>query len=520
MEVLKAFVFNDIDHIVQTINDGDNILFKANDIAKVLDLGCIRTSIATFDESEKEVHTRHTLEGLQQMTFLTEVGVYRLLFQSRKPIARPFQKWVAQVVKTIREKGYYDLAQANAKLEEANNKHKELLINIGTQTRLTERASTHTALVNSSKSEDPLVYIGFIRDIDEESMLIKIGSTKNLKARAPQLIEEFGYMQIMHVFHVDMHIQFETLLQLHTQVKPLVYTEPIHNNHVSNREVFLMKNSDIATIVRIATWNAHKFKRDIQPELDHEVARWNNAVADMKKEGKVIVIPQLAEIIVVSSERKYTQARGNKIQRYSPDGKTLIQTYNGFADVYRDTTMASPCSAQLRNAAKNKHLYKSFRWAKLDRSHDDNTIQDIGDTIESRQVKHGFIAMINLASDCIMKVFPDMKSATTDRQHKSPAAISSAIKKMRPSGGHLFRMWHDCDEILQTAYLQNNTLPDPIVRGNSIVVQQIHPISKIVVATYSSVAHAIKIIKVSRKSIMDAIQEKRILHGHLWELKE
>ena len=43
------------------------------------------------------------------MMFLTEEGLYRLLMISRKPIARPFQKWVTKVLVAIRENGKYEL---------------------------------------------------------------------------------------------------------------------------------------------------------------------------------------------------------------------------------------------------------------------------------------------------------------------------------------------------------------------------------------------------------------------------
>jgi len=62
-------------------------LFRANDIAEILEMGNIRSTIQNFDKSEKVVHTMDTLGGSQQVTFLTEKGLYKILFKSRKPIA-------------------------------------------------------------------------------------------------------------------------------------------------------------------------------------------------------------------------------------------------------------------------------------------------------------------------------------------------------------------------------------------------------------------------------------------------
>ena len=109
MEVVKAFNSNNLHTeivIKGTINEP---LFRASDVGTVLEMGNIRTSINDFNDSEKVVHTMDTLGGSQQVTFLTEKGLYKVLFKSRKPIAEKFQNWVCEVIKEIRLNGVYDL---------------------------------------------------------------------------------------------------------------------------------------------------------------------------------------------------------------------------------------------------------------------------------------------------------------------------------------------------------------------------------------------------------------------------
>ena len=49
-------------------------------------------SITDFDESEKRaVSTTDSTGRMQEVTFLTEKGLYKVLFRSRKPIAQKFQ---------------------------------------------------------------------------------------------------------------------------------------------------------------------------------------------------------------------------------------------------------------------------------------------------------------------------------------------------------------------------------------------------------------------------------------------
>jgi prophage antirepressor-like protein len=46
-------------------------LFRANDIAEILEIANIRSTIQNFDKSEKVVNTIDTLGGTQHVTFLT-----------------------------------------------------------------------------------------------------------------------------------------------------------------------------------------------------------------------------------------------------------------------------------------------------------------------------------------------------------------------------------------------------------------------------------------------------------------
>ena len=52
-------------------------MFRASDIGVVLELSNIRATIVDFDESEKVVNKVDTLGGNQDVTFLTEKGLYR-----------------------------------------------------------------------------------------------------------------------------------------------------------------------------------------------------------------------------------------------------------------------------------------------------------------------------------------------------------------------------------------------------------------------------------------------------------
>ncbi len=87
--------------------DFENPLFLAKEVAKWIEHSNPRVMLQTVDEDEKVVNNVYTLGGNQETWFLTEDGVYEVLMQSRKPIAKKFKKEVKAILKSIRKHGIY-----------------------------------------------------------------------------------------------------------------------------------------------------------------------------------------------------------------------------------------------------------------------------------------------------------------------------------------------------------------------------------------------------------------------------
>ncbi len=110
MEIIKAFQNNELTIPINVQGTYEEPLFRASDIGIVLEISNIRTSIQDFDNSEKHgVHTMDIIGRNQETTFLTEKGLYKILFKSRKPIAKIFIDWVCEVIKEIRLNSKYQL---------------------------------------------------------------------------------------------------------------------------------------------------------------------------------------------------------------------------------------------------------------------------------------------------------------------------------------------------------------------------------------------------------------------------
>ena len=85
MEVVQAFNSNELHTEITIKGTYNEPLFRASDIALVLDIKNIHTSIQHFDESEKDdIHTMDSIGRQQKVSFLTEKGLYKVLFRSRE----------------------------------------------------------------------------------------------------------------------------------------------------------------------------------------------------------------------------------------------------------------------------------------------------------------------------------------------------------------------------------------------------------------------------------------------------
>lgn len=88
-------------------------LFLAKDIAEWIEHSNPAAMLNTVDDDEKGIRIVYTPGGDQKVNVLTEDGLYEVLMQSRKPIAKQFKKGVKQILKEIRTTGGYIATQVN-----------------------------------------------------------------------------------------------------------------------------------------------------------------------------------------------------------------------------------------------------------------------------------------------------------------------------------------------------------------------------------------------------------------------
>lgn len=86
--------------------------FVLADLCKVLGLGTPARVRERLDEGVSQAHTLPTAGGAQQMTIVSEPGMYEVVIRSDKPEAVKFRRWITgEVLPTLRRTGVYALSE-------------------------------------------------------------------------------------------------------------------------------------------------------------------------------------------------------------------------------------------------------------------------------------------------------------------------------------------------------------------------------------------------------------------------
>jgi prophage antirepressor-like protein len=98
---------------IRTAGSANNPLFCLADVCNAIGITNARNVKSRLDEDD--VHLVDTIDNLgrtQQVTFVTESGMYDVIMRSDSDKAKPFRKWVtSEVLPTIRKHGIYATAE-------------------------------------------------------------------------------------------------------------------------------------------------------------------------------------------------------------------------------------------------------------------------------------------------------------------------------------------------------------------------------------------------------------------------
>jgi prophage antirepressor-like protein len=241
IDVLQHFVFNNCEYQVSVFEKDNRLWYRANDIAKVLGMQNIHSSITKL-QLEKSYENVKAIGRSQNVTLLTYNGVCTLLMHSLKPIAKSFQAWLLNVVQEINEKGRYEWEQE------------------------TERKIQHKIFLQVYHGKY-VIYLGLIKEIDDK-MLIKIGETKDIQTTfKTRHIPDYGNIQAIYVTECQLNEPFEKYLLTHKTIKKWLYKQPVKINGGKSNEVVLVTNDELNQLLSIIKANVHRY-RSLSSEND------------------------------------------------------------------------------------------------------------------------------------------------------------------------------------------------------------------------------------------------------------
>lgn len=167
--IVKAFENCEISILHENIDNKKVYYFKASDIGKALGIVNIHSTIQNYeDEDERVIRKAYDPQkNLQNTTFLSSQGVYHLLYNSKKDIAKKFRKWAGNILDDI-------IFNESVELKRQLEENKQLLLEQKDQIKQLENKPELEGFIK--KSGYIYIIIDTILTILKNTGHIKLGS--------------------------------------------------------------------------------------------------------------------------------------------------------------------------------------------------------------------------------------------------------------------------------------------------------------------------------------------------------
>jgi prophage antirepressor-like protein len=527
MEIVKAFNSNNLHTEIIIKGTVNEPLFRASDVGNVLEMGNIRTSINDFNDSEKVVHTMDTLGGSQQVTFLTEKGLYKVLFKSRKPIAEKFQNWVCEVVKEIRLNGVYDLQKQLLQVEDQKAKEYELKLE---KQKLLEREKI---LFKEYATIGSIVYIIKVKTFENKQYIIKLGeSRRGVKDRYNEHKSKYEECLLLDCFAVNKSKDFESFLHNNENIRGNKVTDL--KEHENELELFLIgKNLSYKTLLDIINNNIKYFNTNdtSKIELENEqlrlmlemkttnndnlliqelittVKQMSGKIDNLEKSNKEFLNKlNSQETKVVTGFNEPLVTLGPRLQKIHPETLKLVKVYESVSEAMKEDNNNKRPS--INKAVVENTVYNGFRWGFVDRELDANIIHNINPTKQTKVQNLRYIAKLSADKSEILNVYLDRKTAAHFNGYESISALDIPVKNFIITKGHYYKLFDDCDNILKQNFIQTNG--DPILYKNGLGQ---YDAENNLIREFICKYDCIKQLKISDKTLAKALDKNILYNG-------
>ncbi len=528
MEIIKAFNSNKLHTEIVIKGTYEEPIFRASDIGNILEISTIRSVIRDFDETEKVVHSMHTLGGEQDVTFLTEKGLYKVLFKSRKPVAEKFQNWVCEVIKEIRLNGKYEYEK---ELKNKLDKDKVL--------------DRHKLLVDKFASSGPLIYLCKVQSFEDNTWVVKIGhSGKGLAERAGEHKTKYDDGIMCDCYPVQKSKDFEAFLHSHPEIKPHKITNL--KGHETERELFLIgKELSYKRLTQIINENIHNYNDNHLVGIELEKLKAENEnlkLVNQMKPTDNLYIKELVELnkklfdkvenleksnkeileklnsiqvknITTTNFGEVNKTVGPRLQQINPETLKLIKTWDCMAEALKSNPKLK--RASIGKAVTDNTVYQGFRWTFVDRELDPNKIHKLEPTKETRPQNNGYIAKLNKEKTQILNVYLDRKTACKFNDYKSDSALDNPVKNGTESNGYFYMLYDSCNEELKKSFEKTNGKPILYKSG----IGQYDEKNKLI-KEFGSKQECCQSVGIGDKSLKKSLENKSFYNGYIYKYLE
>lgn len=411
----------------------------------------------------------------------------------------------------------------------------------------------------------------YIAEVKENKR--KVGSSKYIIERGKELNKEYGNLLFLDIFECERFREVEENILKDPIIIKNLYKEPIKIDGTKSNEVVQLSNDfthdQLLTIVKKHIEKIHdnfltpvqmlkKQKLDLKNrEIDLEKQKLDNelllSILNNDKYSTEIqqiikdVLPKALQNISINVNKeklldkkeelqpleknethnpdyamtldtkiKGRKSRGRKVQKIDADNlQTIIKVYNSMIYLLRDPENKGFHKYCIQTAIKKNKIYKGFRWNFVEID-EDETITNIKPTVASNKPPTiNSILRLNSTKTEILDSF-FTKECLQKKLDITSHQMTKIITKGLIFNDHYYIEYCKCPQELLNKY----TKPiNRIVRTRSKQIKQINPITNETVLFNTLNEVSIK-FGYTGKTIKDAIQNKTLLGGNVWQYYE
>ena len=447
-------------------------LYCLQDLGKILNLSNVHKTVCTFNNQDRMKMKTKTNGGEQDASYLTYTGLMRFISRTRSPRTIEFINKIGLTINTQ----FFSSPECDT------------LRCIMDAFQNEEMVEQYTVLTYRLDLYFPRYKLAIECDENHHNQFADDYRELKIKKNIPDcvFIRFKPFDKNFNIFKVINQIYQHIIAQKNTETTEGHHVETVESN---NTETIEVNDVDSPTPNNIEITHVDEPVPQIQ------------AGPTMEEPDNTFV-------------KRRVHSRSPKVCQYDKTTLELINIYDSIIDVIRKFNSSSPSA--LKEAAKNRTIYKDYRWMMMDRESTETPVPQ--PTVASHQKNIEPIAMIDIKQTKILEVYACQRDAASARNLAGFSTISRSIKNKSISSGHYWNFFNQCSQDMRDVYLSERDLPEPHIKTNGNSVIQYDPISNKEIARYHSITEVVKRFQMSPVSLRKYAATGEPHNGFKWKI--